>query len=347
MHPGRTDAVKSRQYVFDGRPTGAPDASSFRLVETELPPLEEGQVLVENRFIALGPGAWGPGGEGGPGVQSGLGGLLGEPGAVVRASTAGIVLESRTGRFCEGDAVVGALGARSRGIASGGELRKVNVAVAPLERYLGVLGMSGMTAYFGLFETGETKAGDVVLVSAAAGAVGAAAAQIAKIEGCTVIGTADDERRCGYLTDELGLDAAIDHEREDVGARLAELAPDGVDVCLDNVGGRFLDAALAHLAMRARVVLCGPRPRCGEADGGHGLSNYRALLTRRARMEAVFAADDDPRFGRAAERMANWIGEGRLRACEEVVAGLERFPETFARACAGEIEGETVIGVDH
>ena len=334
--------MKSRQYVFDGRPTGAPDASSFRLVETELPPLEDGQVLVENRFIALGPaGAWEPGGEGAPGEP------FAEPGAVVRASTAGVVLESRNERFSEGDAVVGALGARSRGIAPATELRRVNVAVAPLERYLGVLGATGMTAYFGLFETGETRAGDVVLVSAAADAVGATAAQLAKIEGCTVIGTAGDERWCGYLTGELGLDAAIDHRREDVGARLAELAPDGVDVCLDNVGGRFLDAALAHLAMRARVVLCGPPPRRDGADGAHGLSNYRALLTRRARMEAVFAADDDPRFGRAAERMANWIGEGRLRACEDVVPGLERFPEAFARVRAGETERGTVIGVDH
>ena len=333
--------MKSRQYLLERRPEGEPTPDDFRFAETELPALADGQVLVENRFVSLDPAMRGWMSER-PSYVPPV-----ELGAVMRALTAGTVLESKADGFAEGDAVTGTLGVQSHGIAAGDALRKVDTSIAPLERYLGVLGMTSMTAYFGLLETGEPKAGDTVLVSAAAGAVGSTVGQIAKIEGCTVVGIAGGRVKCDYLTGELGIDSAIDYRSEDVGERLRELAPDGVDVYFDNVGGEILDAALANLAMRARVVICGAISQYNNTGPVRGPSNYLALLTRRARMEGILVSDNADRFGEAAKRMAGWIDAGKLRGREDVVPGLERFPETFMRLFSGDNDGKLMIGVEH
>lgn len=332
--------MKSRQWLLDTRPKGQPVPGNFRFVETELAPLEDGQVLVKNRFVSLDPAMRGWMSDA-PSYVPPV-----ELGAVMRALTAGTVLESTAEGFAEGDAVTGTLGVQSHGIANADDLRRVDTGIAPLERYLGVLGMTGMTAYFGLLDTGEPKAGDTVLVSAAAGAVGSVVAQIAKIEGCRVIGIAGGPDKCRYLTDELGLDAAIDYRGEDVGERIAALAPDGIDVYFDNVGGEMLDAALANLAMRARVVICGAISQYNNTGPVRGPSNYLALLRKRARMEGILVSDNAARFEEAARRMAGWIGEGRLQGREHVVPGLDEFPDTFMMLFEGENDGKLMIGIE-
>lgn len=332
--------MKSRQYLLDSRPKGQPRPSNFRFVETELPALRDGEVLVRNRFVSLDPAMRGWMSD----AESYVPPV--ELGAVMRALTAGTVLESRAHGFSEGDAVTGTLGVQSHGIATGEALRKVDTSTAPLERYLGVLGMTGMTAYFGLLETGVPKAGETVLVSAAAGAVGSTVGQIAKIEGCRVVGIAGGPDKCGHLTGDLGFDGAIDYRREDVGRRIRALAPDGVDVYFDNVGGDMLDAALANLAMRARVVICGAISQYNNTGSVRGPSNYLALLKRRARMEGILVSDNVERFGEAAKRMAGWIADGKLRGREHVVPGLEQFPETFMMLFEGENDGKLMIGID-
>ena len=264
-------------------------------------------------------------------------------GEVMRASSVVEVTSSNHPDFQPGDHVMGIFGVQERVVSDGRGARKVDPSVASLSTYLGALGMPGMTAYFGLLDIGALKAGETVAVSGAAGAVGTMVGQIAKARGAKAIGIAGGPAKCAMLTDELGFDAAIDYRADDVRKSLRKLAPGGVDVYFDNVGGEILEAALANLAMRARVVLCGAISQYNETEV-RGPANYMALLVRRARMEGFLVFDFADRYDEGFREVAGWIAEGRIVVREQVVAGtVDDFPATLDMLFRGENVGKLVL----
>ncbi len=202
-----------------------------------------------------------------------------------------------------------------------------------------------MTAYFGLLEVGRPEQGETVVVSAAAGAVGAIAGQIAKIKGCRAVGIAGGEEKCRYVSEELGFDAVVDYKAGDVGSALAEACPDGIDVYFDNVGGEILDAALALLNRRARVVICGAISQYNNTGPMRGPSNYMSLLVNHASMTGFVVTEYFGRYAEGAAEMAGWLAEGRVKAREDVVEGIETFPETLLKLYSGDNNGKLVLKV--
>jgi NADPH-dependent curcumin reductase CurA len=208
---------------------------------------------------------------------------------------------------------------------------------------MSVLGLTGITAYFGLLDVGRPKAGETVVVSGAAGATGSAAAQIAKIAGCRVIGIAGGPEKCAYLTGELGLDGAVDHRGANLGKALRELCPRGIDVFFDNVGGPVLDMVLGQLAMRGRVVLCGGIAHYNDALPARGPANYLALVMKRGRMEGFIVLDYLARAGEAVTALSGWLRDGRLKDRVDVVQGLENAPAALLRLFEGKNQGKQLV----
>jgi NADPH-dependent curcumin reductase len=217
--------------------------------------------------------------------------------------------------------------------------------LAPLPRYLNVLGFAGLTAYFGLLEVGQPQPGETVVVSGAAGATGSVVGQIAKIQGCRAVGIAGGAAKCDYLVGELGFDVAIDYKSEDVRTALSRHCPNGVNVFFDNVGGEILDIVLAQLARKARVVLCGAISQYNHPTDIRGPKNYLSLVINSARMEGFIVFNYAQRYGEAIQALAGWLAEGRIKTREDIAEGLENFPETFLKLFHGENFGKLLIKV--
>ncbi len=266
-------------------------------------------------------------------------------GEVMRAGGVGRVVTSNDPTLAAGDLVVGITGIQDYVVSKAAGLRKIDPQVAPLPRYLGALGMTGLTAYFGLLDIGQPKEGETVVVSAAAGAVGAVVGQIAKIKGCRVVGIAGGAAKCSYIVDELGFDAAVDYKNEDVRKALARHCPKGIDIYFDNVGGEILETALSMLARRARVIICGAISQYNSTTGMVGPRNYMSLLVNHALMEGFVVFDYADRYPEGMKALAGWTIEGKLKAREDVVDGLETFPETLLKLFRGENFGKLVIKV--
>jgi hypothetical protein len=265
---------------------------------------------------------------------------IGEP---MRASGVGQVVESRLDGFETGDFVYGLLGWQEYALCGPG-IQKVPEGMS-ITLPLHLLGLTGLTAYFGMLDIGRPKAGETVVVSGAAGATGSIAGQIARIQGARVVGIAGGPQKCGWLTDEARFDAAIDYKSENVAERLHELCPDGIDVYFDNVGGDILDAVLAQLAMRARVVLCGGISRYNDEKPSPGPANYMNLIIQRARMEGFIIIDYFPRFAEGAAELSGWLGEGQLAYAEDIQHGFENVPKTFLRLFSGANLGKQLIQI--
>ena len=266
-------------------------------------------------------------------------------GEVMRALATGQVLASRHPGFAAGDYVSGALGVQEYAVVHGAGLTAVDLAIAPLPVQLNALGMPGLTAYFGLLDIGRPEPGQTVVVSGAAGSVGGLVGQIAKLKGARVVGIAGGPVKCSYIVDELGLDAAIDYKRDDLGAALREHCPQGIDVFFDNVGGEILDAALTHLARHARVVICGAISQYNATEAVTGPANYLMLLVQHASMTGFVVSDYFRRAEEGRQAMAAWLASGELTSREDVVDGLETFPETFLRLFTGENNGKLLLRV--
>jgi NADPH-dependent curcumin reductase CurA len=312
---------------------------NFEVVQEPVAEPGAGEVLVKSQYISLDPAMRGWMAEGRsyiPPVQ------IGE---VMRAGMLGEVIASAGERFSPGDHVTGWLGVQEYAVCPENAVFAVDPAVAPLTTYLGALGMPGMTAYFGLLDVAEPKAGETVVVSGAAGAVGSIVGQIARIKGCRAIGIAGGPEKCEWVGAELGFDACIDYKNADVAKALREHCPEGIDVYFDNVGGEILDAALARLARGARVAICGAISQYNNLDSMRGPSNYMSLLVNRARMQGFVVLDYVGRFAEAQREMAGWLAEGSLIAREDVVEGFDGFPEALARLFAGENVGKLVLKV--
>ena len=266
-------------------------------------------------------------------------------GEVMRAIAMGQVVESRHAGFAAGDHVTGLLGVQEYAVSRGQGLTKVDPKLAPLPLYLGALGMPGLTAYFGLLDVGQPKAGETVVVSGAAGAVGAVVGQIARIKGARVVGIAGGADKCRYLVDVLGFDAAIDYKSANVAEALREHCPQGVDVYFDNVGGEILDAVLNRLALNARIVICGAISQYNNTTPVRGPANYLQLLVKRATMKGIMVSDYYPRAMEAIVAMGGWIAAGELKTREDVVQGLDAFPEAFRKLFDGSNNGKLVLRV--
>ncbi len=330
--------MKNRQWLLARRPQGAIQDSDFNLVETEVAALGENEVLVRNLVLSCDPTqrGWIARDTYLPAVK------IGE---VVRSIGAGKIVASNNPAYAIGEIVSGLTGWQDYvAINPKGQLQKLPPG-APLELAMSVLGLTGLTAYFGLLEVGRPVAGETVVVSGAAGATGSVVGQIAKIKGCRVIGIAGGTEKCRWLTDEAGLDAAIDYKSQDVQGRLKELCPKGIDVFFDNVGGDILDAALARLAMRGRVVLCGGIANYNATEAPPGPKNYLQLIVQRGRMEGFLVSDFMPRAGEAVGALAGWLQAGKLKNKVDVQHGLENAPATLRRLFEGRNDGKQLLRI--
>lgn len=333
----------NRRFLLVRRPDGVPVADDFRLEASDIPALAEGEFLIRNHYASLDPAIRGWLDDR-PSYMPPI--PLGDP---VRASTIGVVADSRSDAFPVGQWVMGlnAIEEYSLGRA-GGFTQPIDAnAVPAVTNYLSLFGAVGMTAYFGLIEVCEPKEGDTVLVSGAAGAVGSLVGQIAKIKGCRTIGIAGGPEKCARLTERYGYDAAIDYRGKDVDALAAAIeaaAPDGVDVIFENVGGDILDAGLMNLRNGARIGLCGLISEYNAAEPV-GARNIWQLIVHRAQMRGLLVADYIPRFGEGAAQMGEWLKAGRLRFDEHIDEGIENALPAFMRLFEGSNDGKMILKV--
>lgn len=333
-------ATINRQFRLAQRPVGLPTDDTFRYLEAPLSEPDEGQVLVRVRYLSIDPAMRGWMND----SKSYIPPVAIDE--VMRALGVGEVIASRHPQFAVGDFVNGALGVQDYFLGEPKGFYKVDPQRAPLPLYLSALGMTGMTAYFALLEVGAPEAGETVVISGAAGAVGSIAGQIAKLKGCRVVGIAGGEEKCRYLVDELGFDATIDYKHEDMAAGLKRTCPKGVDVYFDNVGGDILDAVLTRLNFKARVVICGAISQYNNKEAVKGPSNYLSLLVNRARMEGFVVMDHAAQFPKALQEMGGWLASGELKSREDIVEGLENFPDTLLKLFSGENFGKLVLKVN-
>jgi NADPH-dependent curcumin reductase len=330
--------LTNHKFLLAARPVGMPKRSDWTYTEEPVGEPKEGELLVQVLYISLDPAMrmWIND------VRSymppvGIGELM-------RALGLGVVTASRNPRFAVGDHVSGILGMQEYALTDGRGMAKVDPK-APLPKYLSVFGMPGMTAYFGLLETGQPKPGDMVVVSAAAGAVGTIVGQIAKIKGCHVVGIAGGPEKCDYIVHDLGFNAAIDYKSEDVKQSLRKHCPEGIDVYFDNVGGPILDAALTQIRRGARIVICGAISQYCNTGPIVGPSNYLSLLSNRATMKGMLVLDYADRNAQAGAEMAGWMAAGKLKSREDIVEGLATFPETLLKLFKSENTGKLMLKV--
>ena len=332
--------MKNRQWLLARRPQGMISDGDFSWVENEAPAPAEGEVLVRNLWLSCDPTqrGWIAGDTYLPAVKIG---------AVVRAFAVGAVVESKNPRFAKGQLVQGLFGWQDYACVKPGTEGAPGPVPegVPIETAMSALGLTGLTAYFGLLEIGRPQPGETVVVSGAAGATGSMVGQIAKIKGCRAIGIAGGAEKCRDLVEHFGFDAAIDYKGEDVGKRLRELCPRGVEVFFDNVGGEILDAALARLARRGRVVLCGAIARYNDSAPAPGPKNYLNLVVQRGRMEGFIILDFLPRAAEAVAALSGWLKEGKLKDRVDVQHGLENAPATLQRLFKGENRGKQLLQI--
>ena len=328
----------NRQVRLKSRPTGIPQSDHFEIVTTPLVDLADKQFLVRNEFLSVEPAMRGwVSAVANYSTPVGIGGVM-------RAFAAGTVVASRHPNYREGDTVMGMLGWQEYAISDGSTItRKVKENDLPLSLSLGVLGLNGVTAYFGLLDVGQPRPGDTVVVSTAAGAVGSAVGQIAKLMGCRTVGLTGGPIKCKICRDDFGYDEVIDYKAGALSDVLAHACPRGVDLYFDNTAGPISDAVLPQLAMGARVVICGTASVASWDPPPMGPRVERYLLVRRARMAGLLIFDYQHRYEEAIARLAEWVREGRLRYREDIVEGIENCPGAIAELYRGENLGKRLI----
>jgi NADPH-dependent curcumin reductase len=344
MSDSSVQALVNRQFRLAARPVGLPKAGDWRMVAEAVAPPAEGGVLVKVLDLSLDPAMRGWMNEGKSYIPPvGIG-------EVMRAGGVGRVIASRHPGFAVGDHVGGALGIQEYCALDGTALEqaglaKIDLSMGTLPQWLNALGMPGMTAYFGLLESGRPKAGETVVVSGAAGAVGQTVGQVAKIMGCRVVGIAGGAGKCAFVVEELGFDACIDYKSGSVRDGLKQHCPQGVDVYFDNVGGDILDTVLTRINRHARIVICGAISQYNNTTPVKGPSNYLSLLVNRARMEGIVVFDWAGRYGEAVRQISQWMREGRFKSRDDIVDGIEKFPEALNLLFSGGNFGKLVLRV--
>ena len=330
----------NRQVRLAARPSGLPRLADWQFTNDAVPDPGPGEFVTEISHLSIDPAMRGWMNAGASYVPPV------EIGAVMRAGGIGRVTASQHPGFAVGDYVYGTFGVQEYATSDGRGVLKLDLSLAEPTAYLGVLGMTGLTAYFGLLDTGRLKEGDTVVVSGAAGAVGSVAGQIAKIKGCQVIGIAGGQEKCRLVTEEFGFDECVDYRLPHLRRTLRELAPGGVDVYFDNVGGEILDDVLTCIAREARIVICGAISQYNETQV-RGPANYMMLLVARASMTGFLVFDFADRYPEAMAELAGWYQAGRLVARETVVTGgVEDFPETLLKLFEGANTGKLILALD-
>ena len=337
-------ATTNHQIRLARRPVGLPTRNDWTFSAEPMTPPEAGSVLVKTLMLSLDPAMRGWMNEGKSYIAPvGIG-------EVMRAGGIGVVVASENPRFAPGDHVSGLLGVQeypsfdARALTRG-DISKIDLRLGSPAQWLNVLGMPGMTAYFGLLDVGLAKAGETVVVSGAAGAVGQTVGQLARVKGCRAVGIAGGPKKCDWVVRELGFDACIDYKAGPIKDGLKEHCPKGVDVYFDNVGGEILDAVLTRLNRKARIVICGAISQYNNTDAVKGPANYLSLLVHRARMEGMVVFDYVERFPAAIAELASYLKDGRMKSREDVVEGLETFPEALTKLFTGENFGKLILQV--
>jgi NADPH-dependent curcumin reductase CurA len=331
--------MQNKEIRFASRPAGLPTQANFQIVDTEVPPLHDGEILVRTLYISVDPYLRGRMREGRSYVPPF------EIGQVIVSGVVGEVVESRVPEFQQGDIVTGMLDWRLYNVAKAAELRKIDPRVAPVTTALGVLGMPGLTAYFGLLDIGQPKEGETVVVSGAAGAVGMTVCQIAKIKGCRVVGIAGSDDKNKYLTAELGIDAAVNYKDPDWKEALKEACPKRVDVYFDNVGGEVSDAVMPLISHGARISICGQISLYNLDKMDIGPRPQPALLVNSAMMKGFIITDYTPRFVEGFMNLAQWLASGKLKYAETIVEGFENTPQAFIGLFSGDNLGKQIVKV--
>ncbi len=336
----------NHQIRLAARPVGFPKKSDWITSQSDLPKnseLLEGEILVKTIYLSIDPAmrGWMNGG------KSYIKPV--EIGEVMRAIGIGRVIASQSPRFKVGDIVSGSLGVQAYCLGDANNPHTnfvlVDPTLAPLPQFLNALGMPGMTAYFGLLDVAQAKAGETVVVSGAAGAVGQTVGQIAKQLGCRVVGIAGGEAKCDFVVNQLGFDACIDYKNTLLKDELKTTCPQGVDVYFDNVGGTILDTVLTRINKKARIVICGAISQYNATTAVEGPSNYLALLVNRARMEGFVVFDYVERYPQAMQEIAGWMRAGQFRSREDILQGLDNFPDALMMLFEGNNFGKLILQV--
>jgi NADPH-dependent curcumin reductase len=331
-------ADRNRRMVLAERPSGMVDESTVRLEEVDVPEPGDGEMLARVRYVSIDPTirTWM---DDAPGYLPPI-----QIDEVIRSGGVAEVLSSNSERFEPGQLLFGMTGWQD--YITGADGYQTLPDGVPPTLALSLLGITGMTAYFGMTDVGRVQEGDVVVVSGAAGATGSTAGQIAKILGAKkVIGIAGGPQKCGYIAEQLGFDETIDYKSDDVSARLREAAPDGIDLYFDNVGGEILDACLARLALRGRVVLCGAISGYNDRGAAKGPANYANLIIKRGRMEGFLILDYFDRLREGQQVVAGWLREGKIKSSEHIVEGLENAPDALNLLFTGGNTGKVIVKV--
>jgi NADPH-dependent curcumin reductase len=328
--------VQNRQVLLKSRPSGVAQSDNFEIRETAVDPLQDGQILVRNHYLSVEPAMRGwIADQGNYSAPVPIGGVM-------RSLASGEIIESKHPDYKAGDFVSGWFGWQDYAAAGADQIvQRTNAA--ELSQSLGVLGMNGVTAYLAMTDIGAPKAGETAVVSTAAGSVGSAAGQIARIFGCRTVGIAGGPKKAKLCVDEFGFDVGLDYREPNLSERIAAACPKGVDVYYDNTAGAISDAVLPHLAVNARVVICGTASVASWENWPVGPRVERHLLVKRARMQGFVMFDHMHRFGEAVAKLREWIKDGRLRYREEILQGIAECPDALAGLYRGDNEGKRLI----
>ena len=336
-------ALMNQQFRLAARPVGLPKRSDWEQLTEPVREAADGEIVVKALFLSLDPAMRGWMNEGKSYIRPVA---IGE---IMRAGGVGVVVASKSDKFAVGDHVSGGIGVQQYWVGAANDKSagffKIDPRMAPLTTWLNTLGMPGMTGYFGLLESGQPKAGETVVVSGAAGAVGMTVGQVAKHLGCRVVGIAGGQEKCDFVVKELGFDACIDYKGGSVKDGLKQHCPEGVDVYFDNVGGEILDTVLTRINLRARIVICGAISQYNNTAAVKGPANYLSLLVNRARMEGIVVFDYADRYHTGVATMAKWMQEGSFKSKEDVVDGIENFPEALLMLFEGKNFGKLCLKV--
>ena len=329
--------TENKKWILKKRPIGLVDESNFEFIEEKLPDLKDGEILIQNEYLSVDPTQrmW----------------LTDMPGylppiqidEVIRSSGMGRVIQSKSDKFDEGDLINGLVGWQTHLISDGKGFTKVP-EVLPIPTMINVLGLTGITAYYGLLDVGQPKEGDTVVVSGAAGATGSVVAQIAKIKGCNVIGIAGGEEKCAWL-EECGLDHVIDYKATKATKEVGRIAKNGIDIYFDNVGGPLLEAVLFKINLNARIVICGAISNYASTDMPVGPRNLSSLIVNRARMEGFLVLDYLHRSDEAIQKLSKWLMDGKIKHREDIQEGIENCPSTLNRLFTGQNIGKQILKI--
>lgn len=325
--------IVSREICLKNRPVGIPDESDFDIVEVTIPEPKDGEVLVRNIYMSVDP--YMRGGMRNPELGKSLtGGCVGQ------------VVQSRADGFQAGDYVLGSLGWREYYVSSAKAVTAIDQTIAPIQSFLGAVGMPGRTAYVGLLDIGQPKEGETVFVSAASGAVGAIVCQIAKIKGCRVVGSVGSDQKVNWLVEKAGIDAAFNYKKvDDLEEELRRHCPDGIDIYFENVGGTHLEAAIALMNMHGRIPLCGMISHYNDSEPHTGPKNLISAVGKRLKLQGFIVSDHTDRAADFYADMRQWINEGKIKWEETIIEGLENAPKAFAGLFRGENMGKMIVKI--